>query len=283
MHIQGTSTLRSCTDVNRARYSCNRVMEEPRRGSPAGRGQGLGRWRVSGRQREQVNWWPWYLHPQIGVDKPGGRPGRRREASQRRPGWWWGEEGGRRGVPLPVHFESEPALFALEGPPVNPCLFGKLPQACWRWRGLELEIRTPTTAGPEHLLKACARVPCWPQPVWPWCHTRSGRPASRLPACGWCAHWLSHSVSKFFWLILSAGLHCDPASQVPHLLHDREIGAQRGAVTYPRSLSKWVLQNSHLGLPILGSSHRQATHVLMGDHHMTTCGWRSSWIVDVSS
>lgn len=84
---------------------------------------------------------------------------------------------------------------------------------------------TPTRAGPEHLLKACARVPRWPQPVWPWCHTGLGGPASRLPVCGWCAHWLSHSVSEFFWLILSAGLHCDPVSQVPHLLHDREIGA----------------------------------------------------------
>lgn len=28
---------------------------------------------MAGRQREQVNWWPWYLHPQIGVDKAGGR------------------------------------------------------------------------------------------------------------------------------------------------------------------------------------------------------------------
>ena len=53
-------------------------------GAPlAGGGLGLGRLRVSRKHREQVSWWPWYLHPQreqTGDDQDGGREGGTEEA-----------------------------------------------------------------------------------------------------------------------------------------------------------------------------------------------------------
>lgn len=57
---------------------------------PVGGGLGLGRLRVSRKLREQVSWWPWYLHPQweqIGDDKVGRREGGTKGG--RVPRTWW--------------------------------------------------------------------------------------------------------------------------------------------------------------------------------------------------
>lgn len=106
--------------------------------------------------------------------------------------------GGRKegGASLSPCFDSGWVLFALERPPVNPCLPGRPPQACWSWRGLGAGNEDPHQGWARTASKSmCPRAGSFVAPA------RVILPPGSLHVA---YPTDSRRVSNFFGLILSA-------------------------------------------------------------------------------